>query len=58
MTSPSPTNGDAPWLQYYPEWTAHSLEYGNRTLNDLYDDNLATNGNNTARSTPPPVAAS
>ena len=48
MTSPSPTNGDAPWLQYYPEWTAHSLEYGNRTLNDLYDDNLAANGNNTA----------
>ena len=26
--TPSNVNDVKPWLQYYPEWTAHSLEYG------------------------------
>ena len=34
-TSTSHVNEEKPWLQYYPEWTAHSLEYGNATLNQL-----------------------
>ena len=42
-TSTSHVNEEKPWLQYYPEWTAHSLEYGNATLNQLYDDNLSAN---------------
>ena len=29
------------WLQHYPEWTPHSLEYGDTTLLDVYDNNLA-----------------
>ena len=31
------------WLQHYPEWTPHSLEYGDTTLLDVYDNNLALN---------------
>ena len=31
------------WLQYYPEWTPHTLEYGDTTLLDVYDNNLALN---------------
>ena len=48
MTSTANVNEEKPWLRYYPEWTAHSLEYGGKTLGELYDDNLATNGNNVA----------
>ena len=42
-TSTSHVNEEKPWLKYYPEWTDHSLEYGNATLNQLYDDNLSAN---------------
>lgn len=31
------------WLQFYPEWTPHSLDYGETTLFDVYDNNLAIN---------------
>ena len=31
------------WLQHYPEWTPHSLDYGETTLLDIYDNNLAIN---------------
>ena len=48
MTSTANLNEEKPWLRYYPEWTAHSLEYGGKTLGELYDDNLAANGNNVA----------
>ena len=48
MTSTANVNKDKPWLRYYPEWTAHSLEYGGKTLGELYDDNLAANSNNVA----------
>ncbi|MBC3179588.1 long-chain-fatty-acid--CoA ligase [Corynebacterium lujinxingii] len=48
MTSTANVNEEKPWLRYYPEWTAHSLEYGGKTLGELYDDNLAANGNNVA----------
>ena len=36
------------WLQYYPEWTPHSLDYGNTTLLDLFDNNLKVNGEKAA----------
>ena len=36
------------WLQYYPEWTPHSLDYGNTTLLDLFDNNLKVNGDKSA----------
>ncbi|QGU06335.1 Long-chain-fatty-acid--CoA ligase [Corynebacterium occultum] len=29
------------WLQYYPDWTPHSLDYEQTTLLDIYDNNLA-----------------
>ena len=44
----SNVNETKPWLQYYPEWTAHTLEYGTTTLPEVYEDNLARNGNKTA----------
>ncbi|MDU3175389.1 MAG: long-chain-fatty-acid--CoA ligase, partial [Corynebacterium striatum] len=31
------------WLQFYPEWTPHHLDYGDTTLLDIYDNNLAIN---------------
>ena len=31
------------WLQYYPSWTPHQLDYGDTTLLDVYDNNQATN---------------
>lgn len=34
---------DAVWLQHYPEWTPHHLDYGETTLLDVYDANLARN---------------
>ena len=36
------------WLQYYPEWTPHHLEYGETTLLDIYDNNLEVNGDKPA----------
>ncbi|OEX91948.1 long-chain fatty acid--CoA ligase [Corynebacterium sp. BCW_4722] len=45
---PFDVNEAKPWLKYYPEWTAHSLEYGTTTLPALYEDNLARNANKTA----------
>ena len=44
----SNVNETKPWLQYYPEWTAHSLEYGTTTLPQVFEDNLARNGSKTA----------
>ena len=41
--TPSNVNEEKPWLQYYPEWTTHSLEYGDHTLRDLYLNNLSKN---------------
>lgn len=31
------------WLSSYSDWTPHSLDYGDTTLLDNYDDNLARN---------------
>ncbi|WP_342318927.1 long-chain-fatty-acid--CoA ligase [Corynebacterium mayonis] len=39
---------NAPWLKFYPEWTAHSLEYGTTTLGQIYEDNLAKNAHRPA----------
>ena len=39
---------DAVWLQHYPEWTPHALDYGETTLLDVYDNNLARNPNKPA----------
>ncbi|MGP6174783.1 long-chain-fatty-acid--CoA ligase [Corynebacterium sp. A21] len=36
------------WLQYYPEWTPHSLDYEQTTLLDIYDNNLAINADKPA----------
>ena len=36
------------WLQYYPEWTPHTLDYGDTTLLDIYDNNLAINADKPA----------
>ncbi|RNE48969.1 long-chain-fatty-acid--CoA ligase [Corynebacterium alimapuense] len=36
------------WLQYYDEWTPHSLDYDNTTLLDVYDNNLAINAEKSA----------
>ncbi|WKD62080.1 Long-chain-fatty-acid--CoA ligase [Corynebacterium ciconiae DSM 44920] len=41
-TTPEP--GSKPWLKYYAEWTPHTLDYGETTLLDLYDNNLQING--------------
>lgn len=31
------------WLQYYADWTPHTLDYGETTLLDVYDNNLNAN---------------
>ncbi|WP_080793252.1 long-chain-fatty-acid--CoA ligase [Corynebacterium pacaense] len=31
------------WLEHYAEWTPHTLDYGDTTLLDVYDNNLAIN---------------
>ena len=36
------------WLQHYPEWTPHSLDYGDTTLLDVYENNVAINGHKPA----------
>lgn len=36
------------WLQHYPEWTPHSLDYDQTTLLDSYDNNLAINADRPA----------
>ncbi|MCQ9351761.1 long-chain-fatty-acid--CoA ligase [Corynebacterium sp. 153RC1] len=36
------------WLEHYGDWTPHSLEYGDTTLLDCYDNNLALNGDKPA----------
>lgn len=36
------------WLKSYAPWTPHSLEYGDTTLLDVYDNNLAINADKTA----------
>lgn len=36
------------WLQYYSSWTPHSLDYGDTTLLDIYDNNLAINADKPA----------
>ena len=41
-------NQEKPWLQYYPEWTDHSLEYGTTTLPEMYLQNLEKNANKPA----------
>ncbi len=41
-------NSNRPWLQHYPEWVPHNLEYGDTTLLDVYDNNLALNADKPA----------
>lgn len=41
-------NSNRPWLQHYPEWVPHNLEYGDTTLLDIYDNNLALNADKPA----------
>lgn len=36
------------WLRHYPEWTPHTLDYGDTTLLDVYDNNLAINADKPA----------
>lgn len=36
------------WLKKYAEWTPHSLSYGDTTLLDIYDNNLAINADKPA----------
>lgn len=36
------------WLQHYPEWTPHTLDYNQTTLLDIYDNNLAINADKPA----------
>ncbi|QPK79395.1 long-chain fatty acid--CoA ligase [Corynebacterium lizhenjunii] len=36
------------WLQYYAPFTPHTLEYGETTLLDIYDNNLAINADKPA----------
>ncbi|MCS4535626.1 long-chain-fatty-acid--CoA ligase [Corynebacterium sp. HS2168-gen11] len=36
------------WLQYYGEWTPHTLDYGDTTLLDVYDNNIALNAEKSA----------
>lgn len=36
------------WLQHYPEWVPHSLDYAETTILDCYDQNLALNADKTA----------
>lgn len=36
---------DKAWLQYYPDWTAHELNYEGVTLSTIYHDNLVKFGN-------------
>ncbi|MEZ2121773.1 MULTISPECIES: long-chain-fatty-acid--CoA ligase [unclassified Corynebacterium] len=36
------------WLDHYADWTPHSLEYGDATLIDHYNNNLAVNGDKNA----------
>ena len=37
------TDKDRIWLQHYGDWTPHHLDYGETTLLDIYDNNLAVN---------------
>ncbi len=39
---------DKAWLQHYGEWTEHTLDYGQTTLVDVYEANLAKNANKPA----------
>lgn len=36
------------WLEHYAAWTPHTLDYGETTLLDIYDNNLAVNADKTA----------
>ncbi|MCK7677632.1 long-chain-fatty-acid--CoA ligase [Corynebacterium sp. CCM 9186] len=36
------------WLDHYADWTPHHLEYGDTTLIDHYNNNLAVNGDKNA----------
>lgn len=38
------------WLNHYGEWTPHSLDYGDTTLLDVYDNNLAINADKVSSS--------
>lgn len=43
-----PEPNERPWLKYYADWTPASLDYGETTLLDIYDNNLEVNGNQPA----------
>ena len=36
------------WLKHYAEWTPTTIEYGDTTLLDFYDNNLAINSDKPA----------
>lgn len=36
------------WLEHYTPWTPHSLDYGDTTLLDIYENNLAINADKPA----------
>ncbi|MCS4489737.1 long-chain-fatty-acid--CoA ligase [Corynebacterium sp. ES2794-CONJ1] len=36
------------WLQYYGDWTPHTLDYENSTLVDVYDNSIAVNADKNA----------
>lgn len=42
------TVSESPWLDHYASWTPHHLDYGDTTLLDVYDNNLAINAERTA----------
>ena len=39
---------DRTWLEHYPEWTDPHLDYGDTTLNDVYDRTIADHPDRTA----------
>lgn len=39
---------EKPWLKRYAEWTPHSLDYGETTLLDVYNDNIKRNADKSA----------
>lgn len=47
MTAPDP-NVTQPWLEHYTEWTKPPLTYGDRTLPQMYEENLSRNANKPA----------
>ncbi|QNE88819.1 long-chain fatty acid--CoA ligase [Corynebacterium incognita] len=45
---PSHAASTKAWLEHYAEWTPHTLDYGDNTLLDVYDQNLVKNADKPA----------